>query len=86
MMSSTSLGIASISQSNLEILLNEAFVDDYVNNLKTKKRWMAKGDKKITYKVLRLEDNDKIIKHTVKAKGTIAVAYKVTYHIHTAKH
>ena len=86
MMSSTSLGIASISQSNLEILLNEAFVDDYVNNLKTKKRWMAKGDKKMTYKVLRLEDNDKIKKHTVEAKGTITVAYKVTYHMHTAKH
>ena len=86
MMSSTSLGIASISQSNLEILLHEAFVDDYVNNLKTKKRWMAKGDKKMTYKVLRLEDNDKIKKHTVEAKGTITVAYKVTYHMHTAKH
>ena len=79
LVSSTSLGTASISQSALEILLNEAFIDGCNTSFGNQKLSVGRNQRKMLQKVLRLENNKKRVKNNVEAKGTITIAFDAQY-------
>ena len=79
LVSSTSLGTAAISQSNLEILLNEAFIDGYNASFKNQKLCIGQNKGEMLQKVLRLENNKEKVKNTVEARGTITISYSTQY-------